>query len=108
MAGSLGDQWTGRYLDEDGQPLQRPEPSGLRDVFEFEEFEAGDDRAVLVATHADGGYIVEGRFGNIYSKDHMSLMEVRIHIWCCECTCHDSDPDGGARCDGDCHDADPS
>lgn len=107
MAGSLGDEWTGRYLGEDGEPLQDPATTELHDVAEFEEFEAGDTRAVLVATHADGGYVVEGRFGEVYGGGHMSLMEVRIRIWCCECTCHDSDPDGGATCDGDCHDADP-
>ena len=108
-AGSLGDDWTARYLDEDGEPLERPAgPPPEHEVVEFEELEAGDERAVLVTTLADGGYIVEGRFGDVYGEGHMTLLEVRIRIWGCCCTCHDSDPDGGATCDGDCHDEDPS
>jgi hypothetical protein len=106
MAGSLGDQWTGRYLDEDGEPLEIPKD----DMGEFEELEAseGGDTAVLFTTHADGFYAVEGRFGDMYGEDHLCLMEVRIRIWYCLCTCHDGqDPDHN-RCDGSCHDADPS
>jgi hypothetical protein len=112
MAGVLSDTWLPRYIGEDGEPLERP-PGQLppeHESVEFEELELGDegDRAVLLDVHADGGYIIEGRFGDVYGEGHMTLLEVRIRIWGCCCTCHDSDSDGGARCDGDCHDEDPS
>jgi hypothetical protein len=108
MAGVLGDDWTARYLGEDGEPLPPPARPSEHELVEFEELDVGDDKAVLFTTHCDGGYLVEGRFGDIYGGGHMSLTEVRIRIWVCECTCHDSEPDGGATCDGDCHDEDPS
>ena len=64
--------------------------------------------AVLVTTHSDGGYIIEGRFGDIFGGGHMSLLEVRIRIWACCCACHDQDEDQRYDCDGGCHDADPA
>jgi hypothetical protein len=106
MAASLGDEWLGRYLGDDGKPLEIPKD----DMGEFEEFEAGDDgdRAVMFTTHSDGGYVVEGRFGDLYGDDHLCLMEVRIRIWGCLCTCHDGEPARENTCDGDCHDEDPA
>jgi hypothetical protein len=106
LAASLGDEWTGRYLDENGEPLETPND----DTGEFEELEYGEngDRSVLFTTHCDGGYLVEGRFGDMYGDDHLCLMEVRIRIWYCQCTCHDQDEDARSRCAGDCHDADPA
>jgi hypothetical protein len=105
LAASLGDEWTGRYIDEDGEPLKNPKD----DLAEFEELEYGEngDRAVLFTTHADGGYVIEGRFGDLYGDNHLCLMEVRIRIWSCLCTCHDQDQDAALACEGDCHDADP-
>jgi hypothetical protein len=103
MSGVLCDKWMARYLGEDGAPLETPQDA---DAGSFEEVEVGDDRAVLVATGSDGGYAVEGRFGDTYGDGHMSLTEVRIRIWGCACSCHDEDPEN--TCEGDCHDADPS
>jgi hypothetical protein len=108
LAGILGDEWTARYLDEDGEARPRDpdaEPE-LHELVEFEEVEIDDDqdRAVLFTTHADGAYPVEGRFADI--GGHMSLTEVRIRIWVCECTCHGS-TGRVDTCEGDCHDADP-
>ena len=105
MAGILGDQWTSRYLDEDGEPRE-PDHQAEHELVQFEEMPVGDeDTAVLFATGSDGGYAVEGRFGEMYGDGHMSLIEVRLRIWGCGCTCHDEDP--GNTCDGDCHDEDP-
>ena len=113
MAGVLSDTWLPRYLGEDGEPLERP-PGQLppeHESVEFEELELGDegDRAVLLSVHADGGYIIEGRFGDFYGEGHMTLLEVRIRIWACCCACHDGQDEGQTyACAGDCHDADPA
>jgi hypothetical protein len=105
LAGILGDDWSARYVDEDGEPL--PDSEVRDEPVEFEEVPVGDqDRAVLFTTHSDGGYLVEGRFGEMYGDGHMSLTEVRIRIWGCECTCHEADPENNT-CDGSCHDEDP-
>jgi hypothetical protein len=110
LAGILGDEWTARYLDEDGEERPRDLDAGpeLHELVEFEEILVGDqgDRAVLITTHSDGGYPVEGRFGDIYGDGHMSLIEVRLRIWVCECSCHGS-TGRIDTCDGDCHDEDP-
>jgi hypothetical protein len=108
MAGILSDEWNARYIGEDGKALPRPASPPEHELVEFEEMPVGDvDRAVLFATHNDGGWLVEGRFGDIYGG--MSLTEVRIRIWACECTCHDSqDPQQHVACEGDCHDEDPT
>ena len=42
------------------------------------------------------------------SGGSMELIEVRIRIWGCGCTCHDSQLPEMNTCDGDCHDADPA
>jgi hypothetical protein len=109
LAGILGDEWTSRYLDEDGEirePAGPAEPEPEHELVEFEEIPVCDqDHAVLFTTHSDGGYLVEGRFGEMYGDGDMSLTEVRIRIWGCDCSCHDGDPEN--TCDGDCHDEDP-
>ncbi|HEY1324730.1 MAG TPA: hypothetical protein VGF32_31015 [Streptosporangiaceae bacterium] len=110
VAGCLGDDWTARYLGEDGEPLERPPgaPPPEHEMVEFEELGVGDqDTAVLFATRCDGGYLVEGRFGNADGGGQMSLMEVRIRIWYCLCDCHDDDPPEENRCDGSCHETGP-
>jgi hypothetical protein len=111
MAGLLGDEWTARYTDEDGEPgepgPQAGEELAEHDLVEFEEVEVGDtDSAVLIATHMDAGFPVEGRFSEDPSDGSMTLIQVRIRLWVCECTCH---PSTGRidTCEGDCHDADP-
>jgi len=107
LAGILGDEWTARYLDEDGEALPAPDETPEHELVEFEEIEVdGQDRAVLFTTHADGGYPVEGRFADL-GGGHMSLTEVRIRIWVCECTCHGS-TGRVDTCEGDCHDEDPA
>ena len=89
-----------------GEPLPEPAETPEHELVEFEEIPVGDqDHAVLFTTGSDGGYLVDGRFGELYGDGHMSLTEVRIRIWGCACTCHDSDPENA--CDGDCHDEDP-
>ena len=90
MAGVLSDQWTARYLDADGEPLSHDGPPELHELVEFEELELGDegDRAVLVATSVDGGYVVEGRFAD----GHMNLVEIRVSICDYLCGCHDRTP----------------
>jgi hypothetical protein len=105
LAAILGDEWTSRYLDEDGQSREQTDPE--HEMVQFEEMPVGDhdDSAFLFATGSDGGYAVEGRFGDPYGDGSMELIEVRIRIWGCGCTCHDSDLDN--TCDGDCHDEDP-
>lgn len=101
MAGVLGDDWTARYIGQDGEPLPEPVETPEHELVQFEELEVGDhDTAVLFATHIDGGYIVEGKFSGA------ELIEVRMRLWACDCSCHDSD-DGDLTCDGDCHDEDP-
>ncbi len=104
------DDWTARYLGDDGEPLERaPGPPPEHEMVEFEELEAGGERAVLVNVHADGGYIIEGRFGDVYGEGQMTLLEVRIRIWACCCTCHDGQDEAQTyACTGDCHDADPT
>ena len=111
FAGLLGDLWASRYLDEDGDPLPRdndaPEPE--HEIIEFEEMDLGDegDQAVLISTHSDGGWIVEGRLGDMYGEGRMVLMEVRVRVWYCGCSCHE-DSDEPPACTGDCHDEDPA
>lgn len=110
VAGILGDEWGSRYLDEDGEPLPPADgPAPEHELVEFEEFPIGDDddHAVLFTTHADGGYLVEGRFGDVMDNGRAELLEVRIRLWYCECTCHD-DADEPPECQGTCHDADPA
>jgi hypothetical protein len=104
LAVILGDDWTSRYLDEDGQPRESTDPE--HEMVQFEEMPVGDqDSAFLFATGSDGAYAIEGRFGDIYGDGSIDLLEVRIRIWGCECTCHQDHPDN--TCDGDCHDSDP-
>jgi hypothetical protein len=107
LAGILGDEWASRYVGDDGEPLPEPAGPAEHELVEFEEIPVGDqDHAVLFATGSDGGYLVEGRFGEMYGDGHMSLTEVRIRVWGCACTCHEEDPEN--TCDGDCHDEDPA
>src|SRR6266516_402146 len=89
------DDWTARYLGDDGEPLERaPGPPPEHEMVEFEELEAGGERAVLV---------------NVYAEGQMTLLEVRIRIWACCCTCHDGQDEAQTyACTGDCHDADPT
>jgi hypothetical protein len=104
LAAILGDQWTSRYLDEDGQPREQTDPE--HEMVQFEEVPVGEiDKAFLFATGSDGGYAVDGRFGDMYGDGSVDLIEVRIRIWGCGCTCHETDPEN--TCDGDCHDDDP-
>lgn len=104
LAATLGDQWTARYLDDDGEPRE-PGPAQEHDLIEFEEVPVGDqDHAVLLAVHCDGGYLVEGKFADTPGGG-AELTEVRIRLWACTCTCHDSDAE--PTCEGDCHDDDP-
>jgi hypothetical protein len=62
---------------------------------------------VLFATHCDGAWLVEGRFADGASGAR-ELTEVRIKLWGCDCTCHDSQLPEMNTCDGDCHDQDPA
>jgi hypothetical protein len=39
---------------------------------------------------------------------NLTSYEVRIKLWGCGCTCHDSQLPEMNTCDGDCHDADPA
>ena len=107
LAGVLGDEWTSRYLDENGELLPQPDETPEHELVQFEDVPVGDegDSAVLFTTGSDGDYLIEGRFGDIYGDGHMSLTEVRIRIWGCGCTCHHGDPEN--MCEGDCHDSDP-
>lgn len=97
IAAVLGDEWcsVAAYIPNE-------------ELVEFEQVNVGDegDTALLFHTYSDGGYLVEGRFGD-EGGGHMRLMEVRIRIWWCGCSCHGSEPDGENTCDGGCHDEDP-
>jgi hypothetical protein len=107
LARILGEEWTTRYLGEDGEPLPDPDTPPEHELVEFEEVPVGDqDHAVLFTTHIDGGYIVEGKFGE-HAPGSPELIEVRMRLWACDCTCHDLD-DTDLFCDGDCHDEDPA
>jgi hypothetical protein len=104
LAAELGDDWTSRYVGKDGQPREQANPE--HEMVQFEEVPVGDqDSAFLFATGSDGGYVVEGRFGDIPGTGSADLVEVRIRIWGCGCSCHDGDPEN--TCDGGCHDEDP-
>jgi hypothetical protein len=106
LAGILGDEWTARYLGDDGEQLPAPDETPEHELVEFEEIVVGDhDTAVLFTTHADAGYPVEGRFADD-GDGHMSLAEIRVRIVVCECTCH-GETGRVDTCEGDCHDADP-
>jgi hypothetical protein len=107
IAAVLGGEWTARYLDDDGNPLPEPAEPPRHELVEYEEIETGDDHvAVLVATHADGAWKVDGKFADCPGGGR-ELIEVRIMLWGCECTCHDEQPAELNTCPGDCHDEDP-
>ena len=91
-AGSLGNDWTARYLDEDGEPLERPlarHPSTR--YVEFEDSKPAMKESLrLVTTHADGGYIIEGGRRRLRRRTHDPARGTDPDMGCC-CTCHDSD-----------------
>lgn len=103
MAGLFGDQWTSRYIGQDGEPL----PVNPDEALDDGETEVGDegDTAVTVHVAVDGAWIVEGRMAD--QGDSAQLSEIRIRLWGCECTCHEGEDPTEHLCEGDCHDADP-
>jgi hypothetical protein len=100
-AGSLGDDWTSRHIGEDVEELSE---HAEHELPEFQELVSEGDSAVLFSTHEDGGYFVEGRFGDFMGGT--TLIEVRLRLWACGCRCHDGEP-AEVKCEGDCHDDDP-
>lgn len=106
-AGILGDDWIARYVGEDGELLPEPSAPPEHELLQFEELELvgeEDTTAVLITVAADGGYLVEGRFGDPMGDGSAELTEIRIRLWACGCECHDGQGDDAAIvCDGDCH-----